>query len=264
MGRIDHVVHAVTDLDEAAAAYRGCGFVVTARADHPFGTSNRLVLFGRPGEGSYLELVAVTRPDAIPPPTSQRPSFGANVRDFLTTGPGGAMVVLASDDADAQRRRLAARGLDPYPAFSFSRTAPQPDGSSAEVAFDLVFVAPLGPECGVFFCHHRTPERIWHEEFRRHPNGASSLREVVLVGGDDLAPRLTDLTESTPTPNAGGLTFPLEGATLSLVDLEGFADRFGGAAPPRRHPPFIAAVVVEGTEAQAVNVAGLQVEVTPR
>ncbi|NIQ53863.1 MAG: VOC family protein, partial [Gammaproteobacteria bacterium] len=45
--RIDHLVHAVDDLDAAAAAYEDLGFLVTPRADHPFGTSNRLVILDR-------------------------------------------------------------------------------------------------------------------------------------------------------------------------------------------------------------------------
>ncbi len=257
MRRLDHVVHAVGDLDEAADAYRRAGFVVTERADHPFGTSNRLVLF----DGSYLELVAVTRPDRIPPPAGDRPSFGAAIRRFLDGGEGGAMFVLGSDQPDTDRTLLAAAGLEPN-LFSFSRPAPQPDGSVAEVSFDVVFVDALGPGCGVFLCHHRTPGLIWRSEYLRHPNGASQIREVVLVGDAADTNGLEVLAASHATPVPGGLMFPLDGAAVTVVDADTYRDRFG-VAPPDRPPPALAAAVVAGSRPVSTTIAGLHVAAAP-
>ena len=258
--RIDHVVHAVADLDEAAAAYEDAGFVVTGRADHPFGTSNRLVLFHGAGPGSYLELVAVTRPDLIPPHTSMGPSFGAAVRDFVAEGPGAAMFVLGSDDPRSDLRRLASAGLDPYPPFSFRRDAPQPDGSAAEVAFDLVLLPPLGPACGVFLCHQRTPERVWNQAYLRHPNGASRIEELVLVGEPGDTYHLEAVTGTDPKPQDGALAFPLDGTTLSLIDGPSYRRRFG-VEPPDRPPPVIASVTVAGARPFAATLFGLHIRV---
>ncbi len=257
MRRIDHIVHAVTDLDEAAAAYEEQGFVVTPRADHPFGTSNRLVLFAGAGPGSYLELVAVTRPDRIPPP-GEGPSFAATVRDFVTVGPGAAMVVLGSDDPAADRADLEAADLSPYPPFSFTRDAPQPDGSTADVTFDLILLPPPGPACGVFLCHHRIPERIWHREFLDHPNGANRVAEVVVVGGPDRTYGFERLVGSPPVRRRGGLAFPLDGGILTVTDPQSFQMRFG-VDPPDRPPPVIGAVVLAGTRPVAATVFGLRV-----
>ena len=40
---LDHIVHAVRDLDAAAQFYRRAGFTVGARNKHAWGTENHLV-----------------------------------------------------------------------------------------------------------------------------------------------------------------------------------------------------------------------------
>ena len=40
---LDHIVHAVRDLDAAAAFYRRLGFTVSARNRHPWGTHNHII-----------------------------------------------------------------------------------------------------------------------------------------------------------------------------------------------------------------------------
>lgn len=42
---LDHIVHAVRDLDAAAALYKSLGFTVGARNRHPWGTHNYIVQF---------------------------------------------------------------------------------------------------------------------------------------------------------------------------------------------------------------------------
>jgi hypothetical protein len=61
--RIDHLVICVRDLAQAALDWRTLGFNLTPAGVHPFGTSNRLALFGN----NFLELLAVTDVAAIPP-----------------------------------------------------------------------------------------------------------------------------------------------------------------------------------------------------
>ena len=260
MRRLDHVVHAVSDLDEAADAYAEAGFVVTGRADHPFGTSNRLVLLGGPGPGCYVELVAVTRPARIPPATPDRPSFADAVRSFLADGPGAAMFVLGSDDPDADRAELERRGLHPLPVFSFSRPAPLPDGTTVTVSFDLVPLHPLGPHLGVFLCRHRTPELLWRPEYLRHPNGATALGELVIIGGPGPTEPLASLTGCRPTSVPGGTAFDLAGASLTVLDADAYRLRFDTPAP-RRRPPVAAAVVMTGTREVSTTIAGLRIEV---
>jgi hypothetical protein len=163
------VVHAVEDLEAAAIAYRDLGFTITPRADHPFGTSNRLVVL----EGSYLEIVAVTRPEHLP-----ITGFAARVaQHLLHQGQGITHVVLSSDDPDSD---LEAMGdLATGEIFSFSRPAPQVEGPAITARFACVLLE--GPaDLGMFLCHHAVPEAVWNEAAMRHPNGARAFTTVTL------------------------------------------------------------------------------------
>jgi hypothetical protein len=163
---IDHVVVAVPDLDRAAAAWTSAGFVVTPRADHPFGTSNRLVVF----EQSYVEIVSVTRPDLLP-----TTGFAADVADRLAQGdPGITHLALHTDDAATEAR---SRGAE---VFQFSRPAPMLDGTTRQASFSLVMLDGRGRP-GLFFCRHHTPEAVWAGAHFAHANGARRLMAAVLT-----------------------------------------------------------------------------------
>lgn len=169
--RLDHVVHAVDDLEAAGAAYEDLGFTVTPRADHPFGTSNRLVVMA----GSYVEVVAVTRPELVPDA-----GFAAEVATRLRErGPGVSHLVLGSDDAALDTELMAGRGLTTGSVFEFSRPAPLPDGTSGEAAFQLVFTQGI-ERLGLFLCRHLSPEVIWHRSALAHANGARRIVELRL------------------------------------------------------------------------------------
>ncbi len=52
---LDHIVHAVRDLDAAGELYARLGFTVGARNAHPWGTHNRIVQFS----GFFVELLTI-------------------------------------------------------------------------------------------------------------------------------------------------------------------------------------------------------------
>ena len=52
---LDHIVHAVADLDGAAQIYRQLGFTVGARNKHPWGTHNHIVQL----PGFFIELLTL-------------------------------------------------------------------------------------------------------------------------------------------------------------------------------------------------------------
>ncbi|GIU93157.1 MAG: hypothetical protein KatS3mg011_2063 [Acidimicrobiia bacterium] len=194
MPELDHIVQVVSDLDLAAEEYRKAGFLVTPRSDHPFGTSNRLVVL----EGSYLEIVAVTRPDRI------EGQFAARVAE---SGPGTApFLVIRTADPEAEHRRLIQAGLAVGDPMRFERTAVGADGSTRRAAFTVVFGPP-----GVFFCHHHTPEAVWQPGWTNHLNGARAV-----LGLEVVSPYGTDVWERMVGSSADD-TVRLSGTEMTIV-----------------------------------------------
>ena len=102
--RLDHLVVCVRDLAQAALDWQTLGFSLTPTGVHPFGTSNRLAMFGN----NFLELLAVTDAAAVPPAAPGRFSFAAHNQDFLATGEGMSMLAMHSADAHADAARFKA------------------------------------------------------------------------------------------------------------------------------------------------------------
>ncbi len=175
---LDHIVHAVRDLDAAAEFYRRAGFTVGARNRHEWGTHNYIVQF----PGVFVELIAVGEPELIRVGAPGTFSFGAFTRDFLAREQGLAMLVLegkgAADDAEAFR----SAGIGDFKVFNFERAAKRPDGSPVKVAFSLAFAAdPKAQDIGYFTCQQHHPENFWNPAFQKHPNGAAGIAGVVMV-----------------------------------------------------------------------------------
>ena len=157
--RLDHLVVCVRDLAQAALDWQTLGFSLTPTGVHPFGTSNRLAMFGN----NFLELLAVTDAAAVPPAAPGRFSFAAHNRDFLTTGEGMSMLAMHSADAHADAARFKADGIGAYAPFDFGRDAVLPGGGAARVEFSLAFATdPAMPGIAFFTCQQRhPPELFW-------------------------------------------------------------------------------------------------------
>ncbi|MBT6094853.1 MAG: VOC family protein [Rhodospirillaceae bacterium] len=179
---IDHLVLAVRNLDAAAAFYEGLGFTLTPKAQHPFGTGNRLVQL----QGGFLELVAITEPDWVADAGPGEFSFGAYNRDYLAAQEGFSMIALQSDDWQGDRAVFQARQLVLPAPFSFSRMATQPDGSEVEMGFDLTFVPRTeAPDAMFFTCQHRhAPEHFYKPAYQQHANGAVRIASVTIESPD--------------------------------------------------------------------------------
>jgi hypothetical protein len=113
--RLDHVVYAVPDLDEAAVRLRErFGLDSTEGGRHErWGTANRIVPLG----DQYLELVA-----AVDAPMAAETAFGRGVLERAAAGGGWFTIAAVADDLDAVATRL---GLE---VGSGSRT--RPDGQT--------------------------------------------------------------------------------------------------------------------------------------
>lgn len=177
-GGIDHIVHAVRDLDAAAEFYRRAGFTVGARNRHPWGTHNRIVQFGN----AYIELLEIAEPEKIRPHRPRAFSFGAFNRDFLGRREGLSMLILNSRDAAADAHAFAAKGIGDFEVFDFSREGKRPDGATVKLAFALAFAQDTtSPDVRFAVCQHYFPENFWNPAFQVHANGAMRIPGVVLV-----------------------------------------------------------------------------------
>jgi len=207
---LDHIVHAVHDLDAAGDVYARLGFTVGARNRHPWGTQNRIVQFA----GVFIELLGIGEPALIRAAGPREFSFGAFTADFLARHEGLAMLVLegkgAADDAQAFR----AAGIGDFAVFDFEREGKRPDGAPVRVAFSLAFARdPLAPQTGFFTCQQHYPENFWNPVFQQHANTVTGVAGVVFVaenpadhhvffkafaGVSDLQASSTGVTLATP------------------------------------------------------------------
>jgi catechol 2,3-dioxygenase-like lactoylglutathione lyase family enzyme len=180
-GGLDHIVHAVRDLDAAAQFYVRAGFTVGSRNRHPWGTHNRIVQL----KNCYIEMLEVAEPEKIVAHTARSFSFGAFHRDYVSSRQGLSMLLLNSLDAVADARAFEAAGISDYEVFDFAREGKKLDGTTVRLAFSLVFTRnPASPDLCLALCQHHFPENFWNPEFQTHANGAQRVRGVVMVADD--------------------------------------------------------------------------------
>src|SRR6202051_492206 len=111
---LDHIVHAVRDLDAAAAVYSSAGFIVGARNRHPWGTHNRIVQL----KNCYIELLTVAEPEKILSHGARSFSFAAFNRELLAAREGFAMLLLNSSNAIEDARTFEALGISDFDVFN--------------------------------------------------------------------------------------------------------------------------------------------------
>jgi len=225
---IDHLVIAVADPDEAAAALeREVGLACSGGGRHPsWGTHNRLAWFG----DTYAELIGVFDRSLAPSGAVSRAVVAA-----LDAGRVGLVTyALATDDATADLARLRVAGSALTDLEARSRT--RADGEV--VRWRAAFPPSLGPAQPPFIVEHEPVGAEWGADARRerarfrHPvGGPVRLRALTLPVDDPAATaagyRVTlglGLAGEPPAVDVGGQTIRLvsdrEGAGPALVDLE--------------------------------------------
>ena len=240
---LDHIVHAVRDLDAAVEIYRRLGFQVGARNRHPrsWGTQNHIIQL----PATYIELLAVTDPGGIVSHEPQHFSFGAFNRDFLANWQGLSMLVLegrGAPDADEFRQR----GISDYELYEFEREGKRPDGTPIKLAFALAFASdPRAPNVGFFTSHHQFPEKFWNPAFQVHANTANEVAGVVLVAKDpnshaNFLRSFAGADASHAIPD--GLVIRTPRGDIEVVTPVAFVQRFGVPAPEVSHGARLAAL----------------------
>ncbi len=224
---LDHIVHAVRDLDAAAELYARAGFTVGSRNRHPWGTHNRIVQL----KNCYIEILEVAEPEKIPPHAARSFSFGAFHREYLTSQEGLAMLLLNSRDASADARAFEAAGIGGFDVFEFAREGARPDGTVAKLAFSLVFARDkTSPNAGFAACQHHFPENFWNPAFQTHANGARRVPGVALVADNptDHHIFLKSFTGvSDLHSNSMGITAATENGDVEIITPVAFRDQSG-------------------------------------
>ena len=238
---LDHIVHAVRDLDAAAELYRRLGFTVGARNRHPWGTHNQLVQL----PGFFVESLTVAEPEKLGSDGFST-LFGRFNQSFLSRHEGMSILLLEGSDAAADAAAFKSAGIAASDAMRFEREGKRPDGSTVKVAFSLVFARDAGaPEAGFATCQQHFPEHFWNPAFQQHANTASGIAAVVLVaenpsdhhiflsafsGVRDLHATSSGVTAATPRGD------------IKVMDPAAYRSHFGTEPPDVSHGARLAAL----------------------
>jgi Glyoxalase-like domain len=224
---LDHIVHAVRDLDAAGEFYRRAGFTVGARNRHPWGTHNRIVQL----KNCFIEILEIAEPEKIVPHSARSFSFGAFNRDFLAARDGLSMLILNGTNAGEDARSFKASKISDFDVFDFAREGKKPDGTSVKLAFSLAFARePASPALAFAVCQHHYPENFWDPAFQTHANGATGVPGVVMVADNPTDHHIflkaftgvRDLHSSSI-----GITAPTENGDIEIIEPVSYRDQFG-------------------------------------
>jgi hypothetical protein len=241
---LDHIAHAVRDLDAAAEFYARAGFKVGARNRHApdWGTQNHIVQL----PGFFIELLAMADLSAIAPHAADFFSFGAFARDFLACREGLAMLVLEGHDAAADAATFRSAGIGDFKVFDFERAAKRPDGAPTKVGFSLAFARDANArDVGYFTCRQHYPENFWNSAFQEHANATSGIAGVVQVADNpsDHGGFLAAFTGASNVNNiAGGIGLKTPRGGIEVIQPSAFVNRFGAAPPDTSRGAQLAAL----------------------
>lgn len=226
---LDHIVHAVRDLDAAGEFYAKAGFTVGVRNRHPWGTHNRIVQL----RNCYIEILEVAEPEKIAPHGARSFSFGAFNRDFVARREGFSMLILNSRSAAEDGRAFEAAGISNSKTFDFAREGARPDGTPVKLAFSLAFAAdPASPHVRFAVCQHHFPENFWDPAFQTHANGAGAVPGAILLasnpaGHHAFVRAFTGVAELDASSTE--ITTRTENGEVEVMEPATFRDRYGAA-----------------------------------
>ena len=237
---IDHIVHAVHDLDAAAALYRGLGFTVGARNRHPWGTHNHIVQF----PGFFIELLTLAEPEKLGSDGFSR-LFGAYNGDFLKRGEGLSLLILESKDAKADEADFRKAGIAASEVMRFEREGKRPDGTVVKVGFSLAFAEDqVAPDIHFAVCQQHYPENFWNPAFQTHANSVTGISGVVIVAGkpaEHLA-FMQSFAGGTARQTGDGFSIETPRGAVEVTTPAAFTQRFGVKAPTMARGARLAAI----------------------
>jgi len=210
---IDHLVHAVDDLESCAAAFRKLGFTLPPRGRHRnMATGNYCIMF----PDDYIELMGIVAPD--------KPDRGLRDR-MAAQGQGLDRCAFAVADVDAAFATLSAAGFRTRGPLDLRRPLELPEGE-VEPRFRLIqFDGGEMPLLNGFICYHDTPEITRRPDWLKHANGVTRI-----VGLFALADKAADvqpqwervLGRSAVTTSDAGVHLTLGKHRIDLIDRGAF------------------------------------------
>jgi len=251
---LDHIVHAVRDLDAAAELYRRLGFTVGARNRHPWGTHNHIVQL----PGFFIELLTLAEPDKLGDDGFST-MFAAYNRDFIARGDGLSLLILESQSAQEDEAAFRVAGVAASEVMRFEREARRPDGSAVKVGFSLAFAEDAhAPDIHFCICQQHFPENFWNPAFQKHANGVQGVAGVVMVADEPERHRsfMLAYTGSTNARADGdGFAIDLPRGAIAMMTPSAFVRRFGAAAPDTSRGARLAALRLAVRDRAAVQKA---------
>jgi catechol 2,3-dioxygenase-like lactoylglutathione lyase family enzyme len=240
-GGLDHVIHAVRDLEAAAELYRRLGFTVGARNRHAWGTHNHLVQL----PGFFVELLTVAEPEKLGT-DGLSALFGTFNRIFLKNQEGFSFLLLESENAATDAARFRSAGIGVSDAMRFEREGKRPDGSTVKVGFSLAFARDAkAPAVGFAVCQQHFPENFWNPAFQQHANTASSIEAAVLVA-DNPAEHHAFLSAFAGgrevSATSSGIAVSTQRGDISVMDAAAFRREFGTEPPDTSRGARLAAL----------------------
>jgi catechol 2,3-dioxygenase-like lactoylglutathione lyase family enzyme len=226
---LDHIAHAVRDLDAAGDLYRRLGFIVGARNRHPWGTHNRIVQL----PGFFIEPLTVAEPDKLGA-DGFSVLFAGFTQDVLKRHEGLHLLLLESADAASDARTFQDAGIAASGAMPFEREGKRPDGTAVKVGFSVAFARADGAsEAGFAVCQQHFPENFWNPAFQNHDNTAATIAGVVLVASEPArrAAFLSAYVGQGAVATSDSLTVTTPRGMIEVVTPAVFRNRFGVEPP---------------------------------
>jgi len=175
---LDHILHAVRDLDAACDFYARLGFSMSGLNQHPWGTHNRQ--FRLPGFGG--EIITLAEPEKMGEGGFSE-HFARYHQSFLARREGLSLILLTSTALARDAAQLKKDGIGASDIMTQLWDLDAPDGGTIRRGFSLAFARdPLSPEASFALCQQENPDPTQPPvEMLRHANGASAIAGAVLV-----------------------------------------------------------------------------------
>jgi hypothetical protein len=195
--------------------------------------------------GFFVELLTVAEPEKLGSDGFSA-LFGTFNRVFLKEHEGLSLLIVESEDGQADAATFRAAGIAASEALTFEREGKRPDGSPVKVGFTLAFARDRGaPQIGFAACQQHNPAAFWNPAFQRHPNTVSGIAATVLAAENPADHHIflsafTGVRDLAAT--SSGVSARTPRGDIKVMDRTAFRAHFGTEPPPLARGARLAAI----------------------